>query len=98
MIITLLYVEGCPHIDLARDRVLEATENTGVAVEMRIQMVDGGSVRDRTLFKGSPTILVNGADPFPARQVSAAAACRLYQTENGVEGAPSVVQLEEVIK
>jgi len=45
---------------------------------------------------GSPTILVNGSDPFPSED-DPSVACRLYRTADGVEGAPSVAELVEVL-
>jgi len=42
---------------------------------------------------GSPTFLVDGVDPFPVGD-GTSWACRLYRTEAGLQGAPSVAQLE----
>jgi hypothetical protein len=48
-------------------------------------------------FSGSPTVLVDGRDPFAAGSARAGLTCRRYRTERGVEGAPSVAQLRAVI-
>jgi Alkylmercury lyase len=47
---------------------------------------------------GSPTILVDGTDPFAEPGQSPTVSCRLYRDRGGrVDGAPSVSQLREVI-
>ena len=48
-------------------------------------------------FHGSPTILIDGTDPFPVADGTTVAS-RLYFTDAGLEGAPSVRQLEEVLR
>jgi predicted DsbA family dithiol-disulfide isomerase len=47
---------------------------------------------------GSPTILVDGVDPFAEPKQPASVSCRLYRDGDGqVEGAPSVSQLRQAI-
>ena len=47
---------------------------------------------------GSPTILVDGIDPFAEPGQPASVSCRLYRHGNGqVDGAPSVSQLRQAI-
>ena len=47
---------------------------------------------------GSPTILVDGTDPFAAPGEPASVSCRLYRDDNGqVESAPSASQLRQAI-
>jgi hypothetical protein len=45
-------------------------------------------------FRGSPTVLVNGEDPF----AEPAAPVRLYRTADGLTGAPSVDELTAVLQ
>lgn len=44
-------------------------------------------------FSGSPTILVDGQDPFADQDAPIGLACRLYATEEGLQGAPTIAQL-----
>jgi hypothetical protein len=44
-------------------------------------------------FAGSPTILVNGRDPFPAATSTRALSCRLYPTPDGPAGSPTIEQI-----
>ena len=46
---------------------------------------------------GSPTLLVDGRDPWADAEAPVGLACRIYRTEAGAEGSPSVAQLAEVL-
>jgi hypothetical protein len=49
----------------------------------------GPRVRSWEKMHGSPTLLVNGKDPFGPPDASPAIACRMYRGEDGrLEGAP----------
>lgn len=48
-------------------------------------------------FGGSPTIIVDGEDLFPGTRTRDLA-CRVYFTERGITGLPSVQQLEEALQ
>jgi hypothetical protein len=41
-------------------------------------------------MRGSPTLIVDGLDPFPSNVVEGALACRLYKTGHRVDEAPTV--------
>jgi hypothetical protein len=47
-------------------------------------------------FRGSPTILVDGVDPFALGDEPFGLACRVYQTPDGLAGVPTAEQLEAV--
>jgi hypothetical protein len=47
---------------------------------------------------GSPTLLVDGVDPFAVPGAAANLTCRLYRDETGdASGAPSVAQLRHAL-
>ena len=46
---------------------------------------------------GSPTILLDGRDLFGSAPSEPSISCRLYRTETGVEGAPSVNSLIDAL-
>ena len=49
-------------------------------------------------FPGSPTILVNGEDLFPAERGDArAASCRIYATPEGPKNHPSAAMVREAL-
>ena len=46
---------------------------------------------------GSPTVLVDGRDPFAAGSENVRPACRVFTTAEGLVGAPTMDQLVEVL-
>lgn len=97
MEIELLYVQDCPNRSLARSHVDSALARTGLAALVREQEVRTSDEAGRLGMRGSPTILINGQDPFGATTEAAALACRLYRSEAGFTGAPTVEQLIEAL-
>ena len=50
-------------------------------------------------FAGSPTIRIDGVDPFAERASSSGAfSGRIYRGETGLSGAPSVEQLRQMLR
>ena len=97
MEIDLLYVPECPSRNLARAHVDDALASIGLVAVVREQEIRTSEEAARVGMLGSPTILVNGRDPFRATDRTPALACRLYYSEAGFMGAPSVEQLIEVL-
>lgn len=62
MDVDLLFVPGCPNVDLARQRIRVASERAGVPVEVRERQVTDAAEAAGLGMRGSPTILVLGAD------------------------------------
>ena len=88
MRVTVLYFEGCPNWQLARGRVTEALASVESSAEIEAARVETLEEAEALGFSGSPTILIDGEDPFP-HAAGVAMACRLY----GSEHAPSVTGL-----
>ncbi|GAB3269567.1 hypothetical protein GCM10027449_03830 [Sinomonas notoginsengisoli] len=59
--------------------------------------VQDGTQASRLGFAGSPTILVNGRDPFPAIPTQQLA-CRTFQTPRGPAVLPDKEQLTDAIR
>lgn len=93
----VVYFEGCPHAEEARRRLVEVLGEDSL-VEMRC-VADAGDA-EREHLHGSPTILIDGVDPFIAQGVAPLASwsCRLYDTESGPAGVPSVAQLRTALQ
>ena len=49
-------------------------------------------------MRGSPTILIDGHDPFETPADEPSFSCRLFRTDRGLEGAPSVEDLVEALR
>jgi hypothetical protein len=98
--IKILYFSGCPNWETAVDRVRSVVAELGrTDLTMRVEDVHR-MAHLPSEWAGSPTVLVDGRDPFidrgrqpiPARDV-----CRVYVTEAGFDGAPTVDQLRTVL-
>ena len=96
MEITLQYFNGCPNWLIAAERLaLIAQERTDITVTHLL--VETPEEAEATGFRGSPSILLDGADLFPDRTSSVGLSCRLYQTPDGIAGAPTLEQLRAAI-
>lgn len=95
--LTLLYFDGCPNWrDAERNLRVALAELGATDVVLRRQLVDTVEEAERVGFLGSPTILINGADPFAAPGATPGLSCRVYRTDTGFAGSPTVAQLRAV--
>lgn len=98
MEITLRYFSGCPSRRLAEARLREALSIVGRPdAVVTLEEVDTRGDAVRLGFRGSPSILVDGRDPFADDSAPAGLACRIYVTEDGLQGAPTTRQLIRVL-
>jgi hypothetical protein len=99
MQVKVLYFNDCPNWRIARQRLDEALHATGLAqrVDVTYQTVETDEEAQRVGFRGSPTILVDGRDPWADSRATGGLSCRIYATERGPDGAPSVAQLTEAL-
>lgn len=98
MKVELLYFDGCPHWAVAYRRLTEAlisAGHDGITVERRL--VETAEEAAAVGFTGSPTVWVDGRDPFASGGEQVGLACRVYATPDGSEGSPTVEQLVEVL-
>ncbi|MEP7193449.1 MAG: thioredoxin family protein [Actinomycetota bacterium] len=97
MKLQLLYFDGCPSWQVADDRLAEAVKELGIRVEVERVLVSTPEEAEAWSFHGSPSVLVDGEDPFAEPGADVGLACRLYPTPAGLAGAPTVAQLVEVL-
>jgi len=84
----LLQVPACPGADLL------ATRLSDLGIEVSRQVVDGEDLR----MTGSPTLLIDGVDPF-GTTIPSGLSCRLYRDETGGAGrAPTTGQLRDAVE
>jgi hypothetical protein len=96
---TVVHFDGCPHWILALERLEYAIGYGGVG-HVEVDLVSVASQEealDRGM-RGSPTIHIDGADPFPEAGVPLGMRCRIYTTEHGMNGAPSIAQMVEALR
>ena len=86
MTITILYFDGCPNWELARERVTEAARLAGARDDIELRRVESPEEADQIGFAGSPTILIDGADPFPNGATASRAA---YTAANTLHPLPN---------
>lgn len=93
---TLLYFDDCPNW-LEADRRLHAlaVEHPEIVVERRL--VETVEEAESVRFHGSPSIIVDGIDPFADADAPVGLSCRMYQTPDGTAGSPTLDQLREAI-
>jgi hypothetical protein len=98
MELTVLAVPGCPNAP-ELERRLAAVLARRPAVTVTRQVIADQGEAARWGMHGSPTLLVNGQDPFAAPDAAPAVACRMYRAEDGhVDGAPTVAALRRVLE
>jgi hypothetical protein len=97
MHVTLLAVPGCPHLRVLEERLAEALDGLP-AVTVSRQVIATEDDAARSGMQGSPTILIDGLDPFAEPGQRASVSCRLYRDSDGrVGGAPSVTRLRHAL-
>lgn len=96
---TLLHVDGCPNWQEAHSRVQQALRETGASEDaVTVHRVQTDEQAHQLSFRGSPTVLVNGYDPFADPSAPVGLACRVYRTAAGLAGAPSVEELSAALR
>lgn len=89
MDVEILYIQGCPNVEVCRERVLEAARRLGLTVDLRERLVL--DERDAAVagMRGSPTVLVAGVDVSDDGSPTSVS-CRLYRGADGPSGAPAL--------
>ena len=97
MDLTVLAVPDCPNVMLLERRLAQVIGGRR-DVTIKRQVIADEDEAARRGMHGSPTILVDGIDPFADQGEPASVSCRLYWDGNGqVDGAPSINQLRQAI-
>src|ERR1022692_2029381 len=98
MHLTVLAVPGCPNVALLEEQLASVLDGRpGVTVSRHVIAEEAEAASWG--MHGSPTILINGADPFAEPGQSASMSCRLYRGSDGrISGVPSAGQLRQAIE
>lgn len=97
MRVQLLYFDECPNWQVADARLRAALEIVGRRVDVEKVLVTTSKQAEEWGFCGSPSVRVNGEDPFAQPGAPVGLSCRLYRTPEGVGGSPTVEQLVEIL-
>jgi hypothetical protein len=93
----ILHVPDCPGAAVLEDRLAEVLVNYAAA-EVDRRVIATQEEAERAGMTGSPTLLVDGRDPFASPGLQPGVSCRLYRDADGrLAPAPSVAQLRGVL-
>ena len=97
MEVVIQYVKGCPHFGETYQMVsdiLESSETHGV---LRTTLISSIPQAEELIFVGSPTLLIDGVDPFADKSSPVGLACRIYGSGAGRSGTPPRDQVEAAL-
>lgn len=99
MKVELLHIVECPNWEETGVRLRAALDAVGQStVDIDYELLQTPEEAARRPFAGSPTILIDGEDPFPSGGPISVLACRVYQTGTGLAGAPTTEQLTQALR
>jgi len=98
--VELFYIGGCPSWQVAEERLTEVLRRPVGRGDVTVQrrLVDTTEQAEDVGFTGSPTIRIDGTDPFATGAEQVGLACRVYATPAGLSGSPTTTQLLEVLR
>ena len=98
MRIELLYLDGCPTYRSAEEDLRRVLAEEGIEAEVELVEVNSDEEARRLRFPGSPTLRIDGRDPFPvSERGEGALACRVYATPEGMKGTPTPAMIREAL-
>ena len=98
MKVELLWFSGCPNWQETDGRLREVLSLLDIDATVMLVEVTTPEDAERLRFRGSPTVLVDGGDPFADESAPVGLSCRVFRTPDGLRGAPTVDQLIEVLR
>jgi hypothetical protein len=90
--IEILHVVDCPNAEIAHRRALDVTQAT-TAVVTTTEVADDAAAAHRGM-RGSPTIFINGHDPFNDLANPTSCSCRVRP---GTDPVPTVAEIKAAI-
>lgn len=95
MDITLLYFDECPNWRTTDGHLRALAEELDLEINRRaVTTPEEAAARG---FHGSPTVLIDGRDPFLEGDEPVGLSCRIYQTPTGPAGSPTREQLRQAL-
>jgi len=95
--IEIRYFDDCPNWRPIEGSITSLAAELGIEVEVSLTIVDTPEEAERLSFKGSPTVVIDGTDPWDDPSAPVGLSCRVYRTADGYAGAPSEDQLRDAI-
>jgi hypothetical protein len=98
MRVQLLYFDGCPHRAVLEERLRGALELLDEPSKIEQVRVETQAEAERLGFVGSPSVLIDGIDPFASPADTVGLSCRVYSTADGLSGSPTLDQVVAVLR
>lgn len=99
MRVSLVYFDGCPNHQVTSERLRKALVAVGHdSVEVEHRRVGTAEEAERVGFRGSPTVLIDGQDPFLDPGSRVGLSFRIFRAPGGLTGSPTVEQLVEALR
>jgi hypothetical protein len=96
MNITLQYFDGCPNWKTTAGDLNRLVQE-GLDATISFELIETHEAAVARGFRGSPTVLIDDVDPFTDEHAPVGLACRVYPTERGFAGSPTLAQLRQAI-
>lgn len=96
--ITLQYFDGCPNWRDAEKELTEVIDDLGLDADISYEEIESHAHAEKVGFRGSPTILIGGLDPFADTDVPVGLSCRVYRTGEKPSGSPGVDALHVALR
>ena len=88
MDVSLLYFDGCPNHHDTLVLLSALLDEAGWDGTIQMVNVDSPERAEELEFRGSPTVRINGNDPFLDAEAPIGLSCRIYPTDAGYQGTP----------
>lgn len=98
MEVALLYFDGCPNHHDAEAQLRGVIDELGWDCSLTKINVDSIESAEKLRFQGSPTIHINGVDPFADVDARVGISCRIYPAEGGYRATPPVDELRSALQ
>lgn len=101
MQIQFLYFSGCPSYQQGLENLKQALKEMDLAEDFEMINIDSDENAREFQFIGSPTIRINGFDldaNARDKEVTGYKGCRIYQTEKGIQGSPTIEMIKKFIQ
>ena len=98
MRIEILHTADCPNWRDTADLVTRVlTELNASNTLLSFRTLHSPEEAASVLFAGSPTVLIDGVDAFPANEQTAELTCRIYRVGGRIAGVPAADDLRAAI-
>lgn len=99
MDVEVLVVADCPNEDAAVRLLQRALDDVGLnSVPVRTRTISSEQDAAELGFIGSPTVHIDGTDPFDVQGIAPGLACRTYIEHGARSGLPDLTELRQALQ